>query len=90
MLSFCEKMFVLFPASDYMRQGQEAPEKQHERYVYDPTAGVILLRRDVKLGTPCRKQSLLFSCCFPLADCSHSSICMAVCCIPLTCYGVKQ
>ncbi len=26
--------------SDYMRQGQDAPEKRNERYVYDPTAGV--------------------------------------------------
>lgn len=25
--------------TDYMRQGQDAPEKRNERYVYDPTAG---------------------------------------------------
>ncbi len=25
--------------TDYMRQGQEAPEKRNERYVYDPAAG---------------------------------------------------
>jgi hypothetical protein len=27
--------------SDYMRQGQDAPEKRNERYVYDPTAGEL-------------------------------------------------
>ena len=26
--------------TDYMRQGQEAPEKRNERYVYDPNAGI--------------------------------------------------
>jgi hypothetical protein len=25
--------------TDYMRQGQDAPEKRNERYVYDPSAG---------------------------------------------------
>ncbi|CAL8468348.1 g7888 [Coccomyxa elongata] len=29
--------------SDYMRQGQDAPEKRNERYVYDPTAGEYVL-----------------------------------------------
>ncbi len=38
-LGLLTEAMLLCLSSDYMRQGQDAPEKQHERYVYDPTAG---------------------------------------------------
>ena len=63
--------------TDYMRQGQEAPEKRNERYVYDPNAGSVLPYAN--LSASCMQQDLLAAHARACAHNLHATLHRRVC-----------